>query len=118
MGGIEKCGDYLQKCRSRTVALTRRCWEGCEISWLGGWSQVDSVNVSYDRVKPWGTATRTSGMVSGSGKADGRDALLAGQPLSLLNRLCKGYSFAVRCKYAADISNQMRLSVNPGSPTL
>lgn len=93
-----------------SFAPTGRCWEGCEIAWLGGWSKLDSTNVRYDRVKPWGSATMTSGMVSGSGKeGDGRDTLPAGQPPSLLNRLCKGYRLAVRCRYTAAISNQLRL---------
>lgn len=79
---------------------------------------VDSASMRYGWLKPWGTATRTTGIVSGTGnEGDGRGALLAGQPPLLPNRLCKGYSLAVRCRYTADISNQLRLPINPGSPT-
>ena len=36
-------------------------------------------------MKPWGTATRTAGIVSGTGNEDERDTLLAGQTPLLLN---------------------------------
>lgn len=101
-----------------SFTCTRRCWDGCEIAQLGGWSKVDGAGMRYGQVKPWDIAMRTTGIVSGAGnKGDGRDALLAGQQPLLLNRLCKGYSFAMRCRYTADISNQLRLPIIPGSPT-